>query len=79
MWHPHDPQTLALDVIGRIAKAGNNAVFPSHPHTFAHFRQVHFLSELPDRSRFEAWEKAGGRDLFERCNQKAKELLPPMR
>ncbi|MCG8618989.1 MAG: trimethylamine methyltransferase family protein, partial [Desulfobacterales bacterium] len=72
---PIDQQTLALDVIDRIAKADNNAIFLSDPHTFAHFRQAHFLPELMDRARYETWEKEGTRDLFDRCNEKAKTLL----
>ncbi|MEH0018564.1 MAG: trimethylamine methyltransferase family protein [Desulfobacter sp.] len=72
---PITPQTLALDVIDRIARSQDNAIFLSDPHTFAHFRQAHFLPELMDRSRFEAWEKQGGTNLFQRCNEKARTLL----
>ncbi|HCY87372.1 MAG TPA: trimethylamine methyltransferase [Desulfobacteraceae bacterium] len=72
---PINQQTLALDVIDRIAKADNNAIFLSDPHTFAHFRQAHLLPELMDRARFETWEKEGSQDMFDRCNEKAKHLL----
>ena len=72
---PVTPDTLALDVIDRIARAEDNAIFLSDPHTFAHFRQAHFLPELMDRTRFESWEKKGGKDLFDRANEKARALL----
>ncbi|MFU8769816.1 MAG: trimethylamine methyltransferase family protein, partial [Desulfotignum sp.] len=72
---PVNEQTLALDVIDRVATGPENAIFLSDPHTFANFRTAHLLPELMDRSRFETWEKEGKTDLFTRCNQKAKALL----
>lgn len=72
---PINRQTLALDVIDRISRSGDNAIFLSDPHTFANFRQAHFLPELMDRARFEIWEKDGKKDLFARCNEKARQLL----
>lgn len=68
-------QTLALDVIDRVTKSSDNAIFLSDPHTFTHFRQAHFLPELMDRSRFELWEKTGRTDLFKRASEKARKLL----
>jgi trimethylamine--corrinoid protein Co-methyltransferase len=72
---PVNEQTLALDVIDRVAKGPDNAIFLSDPHTFANFRTAHLLPELMDRSRFESWEKEGKTDLFTRSNEKAKALL----
>ncbi len=68
-------QTLALDVIDRVAKGQDNTIFLSDPHTFAHFRTAHLLPDLMDRSRFESWKKEGKTDLFARSNEKAKALL----
>jgi len=68
-------ETLALDVIDRVAKGPNGSIFLSDPHTFTHFKTAHCLPELMDRARFENWKQKGGKDLFGRCNQKAKTLL----
>ncbi|THB73101.1 MAG: hypothetical protein D3926_24490 [Desulfobacteraceae bacterium] len=68
-------QTLALDVIDRVTKGPDNAIFLGDPHTFTHFKQAHFLPELMDRSRFELWEKNGQKDLHARCNEKVRQIL----
>lgn len=72
---PVNRESLALEVIGRVSKGPDNAIFLSDPHTFTHFRNAHFIPELMDRSRFETWEKNGNKALFERCNEKVKQLL----
>ncbi|WP_022666696.1 trimethylamine methyltransferase family protein [Desulfospira joergensenii] len=72
---PVNEQTLALDVIDRVSRSADNAIFLSEPHTFAHFRQAHFLPDLMDRARFEIWEKNGKKDLLARCNEKTRALL----
>ena len=68
-------ETLALDVIDRVAKGPDGSMFLSDPHTFTHFKTAHCLPELMDRARFESWEQKGEKDLFTRCNEKAKTLL----
>jgi trimethylamine--corrinoid protein Co-methyltransferase len=72
---PVNEQTLALDVIDRVANGPDNAIFLSDPHTFANFRTAHLMPELMNRARFDSWEKDGKTDLFTRSNEKAKALL----
>ena len=71
-----DDETLALDVIDRVARNGNNgAIFISDSHTFKHFKTALFNPELFDRSRFENWEASGSKEMQRRCNEKAREIL----
>ncbi|MCP4347382.1 MAG: trimethylamine methyltransferase [Desulfobacterales bacterium] len=68
-------ETLALDVIDRVAKGPEGSMFLTDEHTFDNFKSAHFPPELMDRARYELWEKAGSADLYTRCNQKARRLL----
>ncbi|MCP4023806.1 MAG: hypothetical protein GY729_18325 [Desulfobacteraceae bacterium] len=72
---PINEKTMALDVIDRVAKGPDNSMFLSDPHTFTNFKQAHFLPELMDRSRYEIWEKNGKKDIFTKCNEKARSIL----
>jgi trimethylamine--corrinoid protein Co-methyltransferase len=67
--------TLAIDVIDRVGKGPDNSMFLTDPHTFENFKSAHFMPELMDRARYEFWEKQGKKDLFEKCNEKARRLL----
>lgn len=67
--------TLALDVIDRVGKGPDGSMFLTDTHTFENFKSAHFMPELMDRSRYESWEKQGKQDMFERCRQKARQLL----
>ncbi len=62
-------------MIDRVAKGPDGSMFLTDPHTFTHFKTAHCLPELMDRARFESWEQKGEKDLFTRCNEKAKTLL----
>ncbi|MBF0201199.1 MAG: trimethylamine methyltransferase family protein [Desulfamplus sp.] len=68
-------ENLALDVIERVAKGPDNSIFLADPHTYTNFRTAHLMPELMDRSRYDAWEKDGAKDLFTRCNEKTREIL----
>jgi trimethylamine--corrinoid protein Co-methyltransferase len=57
-----------------VAK-GTGTIFLMDDHTFDHFEQALFLPNLLDRSRYDAWEKAGRMDLYARCNSEAKRIL----
>ncbi|BBO78805.1 trimethylamine methyltransferase MttB [Desulfosarcina widdelii] len=71
-----DDDTLALDVIDRVARNGESgAIFISDSHTFKHFKTALFHPELGDRSRFEHWEANGSKDMQQRCNQKTRNIL----
>lgn len=72
---PVNDETLAVDVIEKIGNGGPGAMFLSDPHTFKHFRQAQFLPELIDRNRYEGWERAGSKDMMDRCNEKARKIL----
>jgi len=71
---PINEDALAFDAIGRVAQEPG-AIFLMDDHTFEHFMQAQFLPKLLDRSRYDAWEEAGGMDLYKRCNAEAKRVL----
>jgi trimethylamine--corrinoid protein Co-methyltransferase len=71
-----DDDTLALDVIDRVARGGSEgAIFISDPHTFKHFKTSLFNPELCDRSRYGHWSDNGAKDMQQRCNDKARKIL----
>jgi len=72
---PVNSDTLALDVIDRVALGGEQSIFLIEDHTLDHFREAHFHPRLLDRNRHDSWQAAGGGDLYERCNTRAKEIL----
>jgi trimethylamine--corrinoid protein Co-methyltransferase len=71
-----DEETLALDVIDRVARDGSSrGIFINDPHTFRHFRSAQFHPEVADRSRFEHWNGKGAEEMRQRCNEKAHRIL----
>ena len=72
---PVNKDTLALDVIRKVSEGGVNSLFLKEDHTFKNFRKAQFLPRLLDRSQHEVWEKSGSRELYHRCNAKAKKIL----
>jgi trimethylamine--corrinoid protein Co-methyltransferase len=72
---PVNQETLALEVIERVALEREESIFLTDPHTFQNFRQAQFLPRLIDRTRHKAWADAGEQDLYERCNAEARRLL----
>jgi trimethylamine--corrinoid protein Co-methyltransferase len=71
-----DDETLALDVIDRVARGGSSgAIFINDSHTFKHFRTALFHPELADRSRFGKWSENGAKEMQQRCNEKARKIL----
>ena len=71
-----DDDTLALDVIDTVARnSSKGAIFLSEDHTFKHFKTALFNPELCDRSRFEYWEANGSKEMRQRCNAKARQIL----
>jgi trimethylamine--corrinoid protein Co-methyltransferase len=71
---PVNDDTMALEAIERVAK-GSRTIFLMDDHTFEHFEEALFLPNLLDRSRYDAWETAGGIDLYARCNSEVKRIL----
>jgi trimethylamine--corrinoid protein Co-methyltransferase len=68
-------ETLALDVIERVAGGGANSIFLMDDHTFDNFMRSLFIPALLDRTRYDAWEQEGAKDLYKRCNEEAKRIL----
>ena len=68
-------ETLALDVIEKVAKGGPGFTFSTEEHTFTHLKQAQFFPKLLDRSGYDYWEQAGARDLYQRCNSEAQRIL----
>jgi len=69
------PSTLALDVIDSVATGGAGSIFLTQDHTFDHFMEALYLPRLLDRSRYDSWRENGGMDLYQRCNQRSREIL----
>ena len=67
--------TLALDALNRVKAAGSKGIFLTDDHTFDHFESALYLPELLDRSRFDAWQGEGGKDLYRRSNDRVREIL----
>ena len=44
-------------------------------HTLSHFRESQWSPRIIDRKRYDIWEKAGSKDMRERANLRAKQLL----
>jgi trimethylamine--corrinoid protein Co-methyltransferase len=72
---PINPDTLALDVIDRVASGGDRSIFLTDDHTMNHFMDAHFHPRLINRSRYDTWKDAGAQDLYTRCNAEAKKIL----
>ena len=72
---PVNEDTLALEVIRRVAGQEPSSIFLMDDHTYEHFMQAQFLPRYLDRSRYDAWEQAGSMDMYKRCNAEAKRLL----
>jgi len=72
---PVNDETLALDVIERVAKGGSGAMFLSDDHTLEHFKTAQFLPRLLDRSRYAAWQKSGSQEMQQRCHGETQKRL----
>jgi len=64
-------ETLAVDEICKYGRTG----YLGSPYTARTFRKEHYLSTLFDRRCWEAWLKAGGRDMSKEAREKAKWIL----
>lgn len=66
------PETLAVDVIREVGPGGN---FLAHDHTLRHFRNASFFPRLTSRRKYEAWRDEGAKDMRQRANERAREIL----
>ncbi len=69
---PMDADRLALDVIDAVGPGGS---FLDTDHTLRYFRSDHFLPGLLDRNYFERWQQDGARDIVDRANARARDIL----
>lgn len=67
-----DEETLALDAIGR-AKPGSG--FLTDKHTLKKWRWAQWMPEAIDRNRYDRWIKDGSKDMYQRANARAKQVL----
>ncbi|MDO0825987.1 trimethylamine methyltransferase family protein, partial [Desulfosporosinus nitroreducens] len=65
-------ETLALDIIHKIGPGGH---FLSEAHTMKHFKTETYYPSLIDRQRYESWLESGSKTLFERANEKVKDII----
>ena len=72
---PVNTETIALEVIKKVAHGDSNSMFLTEDHTFENFMQAQFLPKLLDRSRYDSWVEAGAMDFYKRCNIEAKRIL----
>ena len=64
--------TLALDAIKEVGPGGT---YLDHPHTARHFRREFWFPKLTNREQYSRWQEAGSRDMRERANAIAREIL----
>jgi trimethylamine--corrinoid protein Co-methyltransferase len=69
---PVNRETLALDAIARTRPGSG---FLADEHTFKHFREVQWAPGVSDRKRYDLWQKAGSKDMFQRANERVREIL----
>jgi trimethylamine--corrinoid protein Co-methyltransferase len=65
-------ETLAVDVIKEVGPGGN---FLVHDHTLKHFRKVNWFPMITNRKKWDDWMIDGGKDMRQRANEKAREIL----
>lgn len=65
-------ETLALDLIDKIGPGGH---FLSEDHTMKYFKTETYYPSLIDRQRYESWQEAGSKTLFERANEKVRDII----
>lgn len=67
-----DEESLALDLIESVGPGGS---FLGERHTAKHFKSETYAAELLDTQRYEAWDAAGRKTMFERANEKVRGIL----
>jgi trimethylamine--corrinoid protein Co-methyltransferase len=64
--------TLAVDVIDKVGPGGH---FLGEEHTMKYFKKETWYPDLFKRTFYDNWEKEGEKTLFDRSNEKVKEIL----
>jgi trimethylamine--corrinoid protein Co-methyltransferase len=65
-------ETLAVDVIREIGPGGH---FLGHDHTARNFRRELWFPKLTNRDTYPGWMAAGGKDMRQRANERARQIL----
>jgi len=69
---PVNKDTLALEAIARTRPGSG---FLADESTLRNFRTSQWTPRVIDRKRYDIWETAGKKDMLERANQRAREIL----
>ena len=67
-----DEEHVAKEV---IRKVGSWGAYLEEEHTLRHFRAENWYPELSCRKLFDPWRKAGGRDVVQTAQERAREML----
>lgn len=67
-----DDEALALEVIDKVGPGG---IYLSNRHTISRFRKEHYVPRISDRDYYSGWLRGGSRQIRDRAQEKAKELL----
>jgi trimethylamine---corrinoid protein Co-methyltransferase len=72
-----DDESMAVSVIKALGQKGDHL---SSDHTFKHFREELWMTDLLSRERFSVWEKGGCQGLIRRAEERVQNLLrtPPL-
>jgi trimethylamine--corrinoid protein Co-methyltransferase len=65
-------ETLAVKVINKVGPGGH---FLTQWHTKDWFKKEQYLPQVFDKRKYEDWERDGSKDVRERANERAKEIL----
>lgn len=63
---------IALD---NIRKTGHGGSYLNAKHTAKNFRKELWIGDLTERGNWKSWQKDGGKDMLEKCAERAVELL----
>lgn len=67
-----DEETLALDLIQEVGPGGQ---FLTCEHTYMYFRKELWQPRLSDRSNYDVWRIAGGKDSLQRAHELVQQIL----
>ena len=65
-------ETLALDIIKKVGPEGN---FIAEPHTYEHFREEFWLSDLTECMSWESYSRESIKGMENRAEEKAREII----
>ncbi len=69
---PVDSNTLGLDAIERVHPGSG---FLADEHTLQNFQTAQWAPKVIDRKRYELWQNAGAKDMYQRANERARAIL----